>query len=265
MDVDDFEALYRELRGSSSSQPIVDAKSAFADRDFQTAQSLLAEAYETYKESRSRILRQDVEKQVDAKAPDRDRQVRRLKRKQEKAQELIGKFEEILPQLEKYVERENARTQRAEERAREREKEDSKSVEVPSPSEISSASEVSMQPQQSSSNPGSVEERGDLDRLTVPAAFEKRFAESKGEEQLEVVSEYFGFRPFTESENVPPGSLYLLRESGKSVLIIAEQDPLNDDQMLCIDYFHPATTVPMTPAMMARLSEDRKLVMLLNK
>lgn len=250
MDADDFEALYRELRGSSCSRAIVDAKAAFVDRDFQVSQTLLTEAYETYKESRSRILRKDAEKQVEAKAPDRDRQVRRLKRKQEKAQELIGKFEEVLPQLEKYVDREQLRTERAAERERNKAKSEEQ---VATAEEGAKTSLEAKKPED------------DSERLTVPASFEKRFVESSGEDQLDVVSEYFGFRPFTEAERVPPGSLYLLRESGKSLLIIAEKDPLNHDQMLCIDYFHPATTVPMTPAMMAQLSEDRKLVMLLEK
>lgn len=241
MDADDFEALYRELRGSRSSHPIMDAKSAFTDRDYERSQSLLTEAYETYKESRQRILRQDPEKQVEAKAPDRERQVRRLKRKQEKAQELIDQFEKLLPQLEKLVDRQRARQQRAVEKTRQLPSED------PAPSKPS------------------VDEELAAKRLSVHPDFEKHFVETRGDDQLAVVSKHYAFRAVSRETDVQTGHLYLLRDGGRSVLIVAEKNPLAENELLCIDYFDPAMTVPMSPATMVQLSENRKLVMLMEK
>ena len=111
MTVDDLQELYGELRGSRSAPAIMDARASFLERQYSDALAHLRDAHETYSESRQRILRQDPEKSVDKKAADRDRQIRRLKRKQDKARELIEKFEEFLPQLEKLAAKEIARSE----------------------------------------------------------------------------------------------------------------------------------------------------------
>ncbi len=109
MDADDFQDLYKLLRGSRSAMAVLDARALYLEKKMAESLAKLVHARDSFVESRSRLLKQDVEKQVDAKAKDADLQIKKLKRKQDKVLETVKGFDELLPALEKLVEREKAR------------------------------------------------------------------------------------------------------------------------------------------------------------
>ncbi|MEM1070543.1 MAG: hypothetical protein AAGI63_16695, partial [Planctomycetota bacterium] len=109
MNADDFQELYKLLRGIKSAMPVLDAKALYSDRKMVAALDRLTYARETFLESRSRLLKQDVEKQVDKKAKDADRQIKKLKRKQDKLIEIAKAFDELLEHVEKLAVRERER------------------------------------------------------------------------------------------------------------------------------------------------------------
>ncbi|QDV40265.1 hypothetical protein Enr13x_00710 [Stieleria neptunia] len=252
MTVDDLQDLYGELRGSRSAPAIMDARAFFLERQWADSHAKLNEAYEKYRESRQRILRQDPEKEVDAKAKDRDRQVRRLQRKQDKAREIIGKFETYLPQLERLAEKEKA-------------KEESKAATqtVSPPAEPDVASEIQ-------DVPPVAQDRQIVTKDSIDEAFLKQFSVLIGDRQLELVSERFDFQPLADPQDVISEAIYLLRKGDRCMMVHAA--PLSDNQdsqdagkLLCVDLAKAKNRVELSPNAMVRLSQKRKLVLLLTK
>ena len=80
MDADDFQDLYKLLRGSRCATAVLDARALFVERRMEQSLLKMSEARASFAESRHRVLRQDPEKTIDAKAKDRDRQVKKVKR-----------------------------------------------------------------------------------------------------------------------------------------------------------------------------------------
>lgn len=254
MTVDDLQDLYGELRGSRSAPAIMDARAFFLERQWADSHTKLNEAYEKYRESRQRILRQDPEKEVDAKAKDRDRQVRRLQRKQDKAREIIQKFETYLPQLERLAEKDRA-------------KEVSKAATpTDSPSEQpddDDAPDVQV-------TPPLPQDRQIVTKDSVDEAFLNQFSVLIGDRQLEFVSGRFDFQPLTDPQQVISDAIYLLRKGDRCMMIHAEtlaDDTDSDDnaKLLCVDIVKAKNRVELSPNAMVRLSQKRKLVLLLTK
>lgn len=234
MTVDDLQDLYSELRGSRSAPAIMDARAHFLERQWQDSLTSLTDAYETYCESRQRILRQDPEKQIDAKAKDRDRQVRRIKRKQDKARELIERFEEYLPQLQKLAEKERAKVEaKAEAAAKE---------------SAASAAEAAL-----------------LRKESIEEAFLKQFAILIGDRQLGLVSSRFGFRPLETTSDAKEGAVYLLRKGDRCFLLHAEVVAGDDSRLNCVDLCSAKNHVELSRERMVKLSRKHRLVLLLNK
>ncbi len=230
MTADDLQDLYNELRGSRSSFPITDARGMFMDRQMQAALAKVQESYELYRESRYRILRQDPAKQVDAKAPDREAQIRRLTRKQNKAKEILAKFEELLPELTKLADKEKAKQAAA----------------VVVKDEAAAAQR----------SPFAVE--SDFDRVFLDG-----FQESDGDDQLDLVSSQFAFKPLAIESDIQFGAIYLLRDDGKSLLIRADKSTSGDRSITGVDIHRPENAIQLTHSSMIQLSQDRKLVVLL--
>lgn len=239
MDVDDFQVLYSELRGSRSSKALIDARALFLERHLNESLAKLCEARDTYLESRSRILRQDPEKDVDKKAADRDRQVRRLKRKQEKAREILSRFEEMIPQLEKLAKRESERD--AERAAKKLARANAASVEE-------------------SANAHPVLSRDGLD-----SQFLEHFGGLTGDRQLALVSARFDFRPLDKSTDVLNDAVYLMNDGHHSHLFTATASPDDSEQFDCIDPATGESLGPVSRHALVGFSIERKLVMLIEK
>lgn len=237
MTVDDLQALYSELRGSRSAPAIMDARAFFLERQMQEAHVKLNEAYEKYSESRQRILRQDPEKQVDAKSPDRDRQVRRLQRKQDKAREIIESFEEYLGQLKKLAEkekkREGARVNQAE-------------------------------PESVSTNVSPVEPVT-VKKESFDEEFLSHFSNLIGDRQLDLVTSRFGFLPLSDIIEVQSDAVYLLRKGDSCLLINSILESEGDSKLTCVDLCNAKNRVRLSPEAMIKLSVRRRLVMLLKR
>lgn len=250
MTVDDLQDLYSELRGSRSAPAIMDARAFFLERQWTESHAKLTEAYEKYSESRQRILRQDPEKQVDAKAKDRDRQVRRLQRKREKAMEIIEKFEEFLPQLERLAEKAKA-------------KEDAK--EKKPVEEQAVTTELESAAQSGNAQPASNPEICTITKESIDAAFLKQFSDLIGDRQLEFVGNRYDFRPLDEPEDAFADALYLLRKGERCLLIHASPSPDQPGKLHCVDINNAKNHVTLSPRAMVKLSQKRKLVLLLAK
>ncbi|WP_149495745.1 hypothetical protein [Roseiconus lacunae] len=245
MSVDDLQALYSELRGSSAGPALMDARACFLERQMQEAHAKLSESYETYKESRRRILRQDPEKQFDAKTPDRDRQVRRLLRRQEKARDLLDRFEDFLSQLERLADKESSRE------------------------------EIKSKPVETDSSEGIQDEElkdVEVDSAEAPTALRadaigedeiKLFAQLIGDRQIEFVSSRYAFRPLETTDDVLVDAVYLLRKGDRCYLLKATTDADDAEKLQCVDLANPKTQVALTASQMVRLSQKRKLVLLL--
>ena len=80
MDADDFQDLYKLLRGSRCATAVLDARALFVERKLERSLLKMSEARASFAESRHRVLRQDPEKTIDTKAEDRDRQIKKAKR-----------------------------------------------------------------------------------------------------------------------------------------------------------------------------------------
>lgn len=246
MTVDDLQDLYSELRGSRSAPAIMDARAHFLERQWGDALSKLTEAYEKYCETRQRILRQDPEKQVDAKAKDRDRQIRRLMRKQDKAREIIGKLETYLPQLEKLAEKEKA-------------KEHAKQIAA---EEDSSASDV---PADSVPADASVSDAEAINKESIDPQFLQHFSELIGDRQLDLVSSQFDFRPLDDPDDVAADAVYLLRKGDRCLLVHADVSADDAKKLKCVDIDNAKNRVELSRNAMVRLSQKRKLVLLIRK
>jgi hypothetical protein len=245
MTVDDLQSLYSDLRGSRSGPAIMDARAFFLERQMGESHAKLQEAYDKYRESRQRILRQDPEKQVDAKAKDRDHQVRRLKRKQEKAMEILETFEEYLRQLKRLADKEQDR----EDSKAKLEGEKAASRDLPPTEETSESSGGPAAP--------SLVHKDSIDEAML-----EHFSTLIGDRQLDYVSSQFGFKPLQTIADVRADSVYLLRKGDKCLLIDAETVPDDETVLHLIDICNPKNQVKLSPGAMVDLSLKRKLVLL---
>ncbi|MCA9135235.1 MAG: hypothetical protein KDB00_00715 [Planctomycetales bacterium] len=252
--VDDLQDLYSELRGSRSAPAIMDARALFLERQWSESHTKLTEAYEKYSESRQRILRQDPEKQVDAKATDRDRQIRRLQRKQEKAKEIIEKFEEYLPQLERLAEKEKAKDQTKE-----------RTEDLPPPQVESSAGPESAGPESASPESASPVDTVAATKQSFDSDYVNQFSELIGDRQLDFVSQRFDFRPLSEPDDVVVDAVYLLRRGDRCLLIHAGPSAEDNGKLHCVDIHKAKNNVTLSRRAMVKLSQKRKLVLLVAK
>ncbi len=78
MNADQFQDLYMLLRGNREAIAVLDAKALFMEKKLLQAYEKVSEARETFAESHNRVLRQTPEQQLDPKARDADRQLKKL-------------------------------------------------------------------------------------------------------------------------------------------------------------------------------------------
>ncbi len=231
LSVDDLQNLYSELRGSRSGPAITDARAFFLERQMKDAHEKLLEAYETYRESRQRVLRQDPEQAVDAKTPDRDRQVRRLQRKQEKAREILKTFEKFLSELERLAGKEKAR-------------EEAKA-------------------QAAAAGASAAGKTVGRDAITKPML--KVFHELIGDRQLEFVSDRFDFKPLESVGDVVSGAVYLYRKGERCLLVHIQRTGDGGEPLEMVDLCNAGNRIELSAEQMVGLSVKRRLVLLLQR
>jgi hypothetical protein len=248
MDADDFQDLYKLLRGSRCAVAVLDARTLFVERKMAASLLKMTEARASFAESRHRVLRQDPEKAIDPKAKDRDRQVKKVKRKQEKAQETLDAFDEILPALNKLSEREAVR------RARQTDADPS----ATSPSAATAVDEALQGGSDASGSDAGLDSYSDFDSIDegplaensqdvyaagtsgpqrpacsadFPPEFMKKFAGCQGDEKLDLIGKHFGFRPVDNELDVTGDGVYLIQTKKRTMLVSLPLESCEADEL----------------------------------
>ncbi len=290
MDADDFQDLYKLLRGSRCATAVLDARALFVERKMERSLLKMNEARASFAESRHRVLRQDPEKTIDAKAKDRDRQVKKAKRKQEKAQETLDAFDELMPALTKMAEREMGRRERggvAEDAAGQVAEGAAGQAEAVTdqPAPTQSANKAAMSDRDdagfdSYSDFDSISD-GPLPKATnevysagsngpqrpasaadFPSQFLKEFAAASGDAKLDLIGAQFGFRPVENELDVVGDGVYLIQTSKRTMLVSLPADKCEDDELCLFDLVERKRVKPITRIAFLDLGLRRKMVLL---
>ncbi len=285
MDADDFQDLYKLLRGSRCATAVLDARALFVERKMERSLLKLSEARASFAESRHRVLRQDPDNMIDAKAKDRDRQVKKAKRKQEKAQETLDAFDELMPVLTKMARREMSRRERggAEEgaagqsepvtdqhtptetvnKAVKHATSDRDDEGLGSCSDFDSDSEVPLPKVinrvYSAGSNGPQRPASDAD---FPSQFLKEFSAESGDAKLDLVGGRFGFRPVENELDVVGDGVYLIQTRKRIILVSLPADKSEDDELRLFDLVERRRFKPITRIAFLDLGLRRKMVLL---
>ena len=298
MDADDFQDLYKLLRGSRCATAVLDARALFVERKMERSLLKMNEARASFAESRHRVLRQDPEKTIDAKAKDRDRQVKKAKRKREKAQETLDAFDELMPALTKMAEREMGRRERggvAEDAAGQVAEGAAGQV---AEGAAGQAEAVTDQPAPTqSANKAAMSDRDDagfdsysdfdsisdepLPKVTnevysagsngpqrpasaadFPSQLLKEFAAASGDAKLDLIGAQFGFRPVENELDVVGDGVYLIQTSKRTMLVSLPADKCEDDELRLFDLVERKRVKPITRIAFLDLGLRRKMVLL---
>jgi hypothetical protein len=246
MDVDDFQELYKFLRGSKSANPVLDARALFLDNKFDEAYAKLAEAREQFAESRTRVLRQSPEAQVDPAAKDADRQVRKLKRKKEKVEETLEAFDELIPALEKLVHREQQR--RAREAATESANNETGETEPDDPNLDVVA-------------PTTVFARAS----DVSDEWVETFRRSQGDQRLDVLDRAFDFQQVESEDDIHGDTLYYIQTGSRSLLVTTPSLDEMSETVVVRSVVDDRPLKAFTRKSFLRLGTRRKMVLLTRK
>ena len=235
MNADDFQDLYKLLRGSKSAFGVLDARTLFLEKKMQAALAKIVDSRESYSTSRTRLMKQDAKKQVDAKAKDAERQIKRIERKQEKVREILKKFDEMMPALEKLA-------------AKEHEKESAQQQDaVHDDGGVAIETQTGVRP---------------VAPKDVSVEFAARFIETEGDKQLELISGNFGFQPIESEEDIFPNSVYFIRIQNESFLVHTRgQDEMGDDVPL-VSVVDEMPMKTYTRDAFVRLGTRRRMVLL---
>lgn len=273
MTADDIQDLYKLLRGSRSAMLVLDAKALFLDRQWSSCLALLKEARESFAESRSRLLKQDPEKEAKGKGKDAERSVRRLKRKQEKVREILDGFDEMFPQLEKLAKREQQRQARdgseveetiaSDESAKEESwNPDSES----SDSDFESSDSDQVEWDSSEHEAAEISESAELARPSdLDSDFADAYRASVGDEQLLVIGRQFGFREVMSENDIHSNALYFIRSGTKSFLIRTLEGASSGDQISLASAIDDTPMKPFAPKAFLKLGKKRKMVLLTSR
>lgn len=286
MDADDFQDLYKLLRGSRCATAVLDARALFVERKLELALLELTEARASFAESRHRVLRQDPEKTIDAKAKDRDRQIKKAKRKQEKAQETLDAFDELLPVLTKMAQRELNRK----ERQSGAEQSETTAEDPPArPTSAGVSKEAAPGRDDAGRDDAGLDSYSDFDSIgegPLPNAtnevysdgshgpqrpaskadftsrFLKEFAVCRGDAKLDVVGGSFGFRPVENELDVVGDAVYLIQTSKRTMLVSLSIDSCEDDELRLFDLVAGKRVKPIPRVAFLDLGLRHKMVLL---
>ena len=294
MDADDFQDLYKLLRGSRCAVAVLDARALFVERKMADSLLKMTEARASFAESRHRVLRQDPEKTVDSKAKDRDRQIKKIKRKQEKAQETLDAFDEILPVLTKLSERQTERHARqtgaqpsgTSPRASTVVDEASQGSSDAGSSDAGSSDAGSSDAGSSDAGQDSYSDFDSIDEGPLaensqdvysagasgpqrPACaadftpeFMKKFGGCRGEEKLDLIGKHFGFRPVDNELDVIGDGVYLIQTKKRTMLVSLPLESCEADELRLLNLVDKKRIKPVTRVAFLDLGERRKMVLL---
>ncbi len=248
MDADDFQDLYKLLRGSRSAIAVLDARALYLENRMVASLEKLVYARESFVETRSRLINQDVKQQVDSKAKDADLQIKKLKRKQDKVLDTVKGFDELLPALEKLAEREKAR--KAKEAA-----DHSAAVDLPEHAE----SEVQQEPLGGGQPAADSAVARSAD---VSQAFIESFQGVEGDELLDVISDQFGFREVQSEQDILGDALYYIQTSKGNFLVVTPATEEMTDSITLTSAIDGKPIKPFSRKAFLQLGRRRRMVLL---
>ena len=213
MTADDFHDLYKLLRGSKSAFAVLDARTLFLEKKIEASLLRVTEAHEAYKQSRSRLMKHTAEEQVDPKAEDADRQLKRIQRKQDKVREVLKKFDELLPPLEKLAAREKQRSEKSESQQGDQE----------TLRDVDTLTDVSLHDTRAGDFDTDDSAADVLERPArvedVEDEFIRKFKQLDGDEHLSLVCQHFGFRAVEDEDDIYPNAVYFIHIQDESFLV----------------------------------------------
>ena len=277
MDADQFQDLYKLLRGSREAIAVLDARALFNENKLLAAWEKISEARETFAESHFRVLKQSPEQQLDPKARDADRQLKKLKRKQEKTIEIVKAFDEMLPQLNKLVERQQRRIELEESREAAAENENSTPLSEP-PVSLDTASEKTASDETTSEGAASDEttcEGTASDQTTCERAGEtvarsgdlsdaliQSLRQAPQEQLLDLINRHFGFREVHSEHDIHGDALYYVQTKTTAILACTPDADQLESSIQLISAIDGRTIKPFSREAFLKLGTTRKMVLL---
>ncbi|NND98687.1 MAG: hypothetical protein HKN47_15300 [Pirellulaceae bacterium] len=243
MNAEDFQSLYKLLRGSKSAFGVLDARTLFIEKKIRQALVRLQESRDSYQSSRARLMKQDAGKEVDPKAKDADRQIKRIERKQEKVREVLELFDELLPKLAKLAAREAARDS----------------------TEDTDASGLDADTEFREAVGAEDDEEYDVRPVTpadVSVEFAARFVELEGDEQLDWISRSFGFCPVESEDQIFPNAVYFIRIQDESFLVHTRGEEHLADGIPLVSVVDEVPMKTYSVEAFLRLGNRRRMVLL---
>ena len=245
MNAEDFQDLYKLLRGSKSAFAVLDARTLFIDNQFRAALAKVIEAQESYQQSRSRLMKSAAKDQVNPREKDAERQIRKIERKQEKVREILKKFDEVIPPLTKKADREEP-------------------IEIAADQVFDSEADATQATVTESGIQDTIEM--DDERPAAPedvtAEFVARFLKSEGDEQLDLISAHFGFRPVESEEDIFANSLYFIRIEDESFLVYTGDEAAMSNGVPLVSAVDKIPMKTYTQEAFLRLGARRRMVLL---
>lgn len=272
MEADDFQDLYKLIRGNRAAAAVTDAQSLFMEKRMVEAHTKLLFAHEAYLESRSRTIKQDIAKQVDPKAKDAEKQIQKLQRKRDKVLDGVKKFEELIPRMEKLANRER---EKQEKRAA------AESVESTPKESTEESASISEQQESRDANPsdgeaavteGTAEPKPDAlgsSEIARPAdlsdEFIAAFEASDGETQMDVIFSAFDFLEVQTEEDIHGDALYYIRTSDSGYLVRTPNADQMEETITLVMVVDDRSIKPFKRSKFLKLGKTRKMVLLTQK
>ncbi len=246
MITEDLEDLYKLLRGSRSATSVLDARALVQENKCVAAHVKLIDARESYMESRSRLMKQDAATQYKGNSKEDLHNRKVLLRKQEKTNEILKAFDELMPQIERLAKRE----------------ETTKAADV----EIIESGVAVM------GDGGRTVDTVAIGQLAKPSDFSESFvssyASSELTERLDLINAAFGFREVASDNDIFPNAIYFIC-SGKKCYLVRTPPSVQDGDADggTIELTSLVDRQPFkrfTRQEFVRLGERRKMVLLTN-
>ncbi|TWU55168.1 hypothetical protein [Rubripirellula reticaptiva] len=269
MITDDLQALYMLLRGSRSATSVLDARALVQENKAVAAHVKLIDAREAYMESRSRLLKQDPEKQFAGKSKEDLHNRKVLLRKQEKTREILKAFDELMPAIERMAKREETAAEI--EKIKVAEEEAADSNEQPSPIQLDDDSSFDDEvpddkvPEDKSSD----DENDDGSSVTmllkpsdVSEEFSAAFLNSDDDKRLDLVNGSYGFREVEGERDIYPSAVYLIRTGDKSFLVKTAITAATDTTVELSSLADKQSFKPFSRSDFIGLGKRRKMVLL---
>jgi len=231
-----FDDLYRLLRGSQAATALVEAKSLHAEEKFGECVTLLERTLERYAQSREFTLGKDLS-HVEAIQPGKlDKETKRLVRKQDKANDALEQFQELIEKVRRNVRRTAATHKPA------------------------SGATLPLTTAQAESTFGEPPQPPELDPMN---ALQEQFAQGTTfAQKQEAIESHCEVRPLHSTSEIQEGDLLLAISDGKQYLLRVHSPAIHEETLRICSAMDGSPMKPL-PLEKVRLSISRSKLHLL--